>query len=356
MNLGIYQRDLTTFDQRPVLQNRKFDEGCLNCHTFLNRNPETFVFNIRGVSKNPMIMVRSNEPVRVDKTMGYLCWHPSGRLIVFSSNKLSLFLHTRGESRDVYDANSDMHVYRVDSNTVVTPPPIALTNRNETWPAWSPDGKYLYYSSAPPLPIEKHKQIRYDLMRVSYDIERDLWGEPETMVAAKETGGSACQPKVSPDGRWVLFTMCRYGHFPIYQENSDLFLLDTASRQVRRIEVNSDQADSWHCWSGNGRWVVFSSKRLDGLFARPFFSYVDEQGQFRKPFLLPQATPDFYDSFVKTFNVPELVEGPVRVTQDELARTILKPLKMLSPKALGEAALGASQAARPDTNAPPMRE
>jgi len=83
---------------------------------------------------------------------------------------------------------------------------------------------------------------------------------------------------------------------------------------------------------------VFSSKRLDGLFARPFFSYVDEQGRFYKPFLLPQQDPAFYESCLNTFNVPQLVRGPIVVTERELAQGILKPLKILTPKAAGQPA------------------
>jgi hypothetical protein len=334
VNLGIYQRDLESFEQRPVLENQKIGGNCLNCHTFLNRRPDTFALHIRSSTKGrPMLLVRSNEVTRIDKTMGYLSWHPSGRLLAFSANKLSLFFHTRSdETREVFDALSHLSIYRVDSNTVATPAPMAKLKRNDTWPAWSPDGRYLYYCSAAPLPIKRAMQVRYDLMRISYDLERDRWGEPEVMVSAAQSGLSAAQPKVSPDGRWVLFCLCKYGNFPIYQPSSDLYALDPATRQYRRLEINSEQADSWHCWSGNSRWIVFSSKRLDGLFARPFFSYVDEQGRFHKPFLLPQADPTFYDSFAKTFNLPELVAGAIQVKESDLAAAVLRPSKVLVPK------------------------
>ncbi len=346
-HLGIYQRDLRTFDQRPLLENKKIKSDCLNCHTFLNRRPDTFVFHTRtSKSPHPMVLVQSNQIARVDRTMGYVSWHPSGRLLAFSANKLSLFNHTLGETRDVFDAQSDLGIYRVDSNLVVNPTPIALTNRNETWPAWAPDGRYLYYSSADPQPMERYRRIRYDLMRVSYDIDEDQWGTPEVMVSARESGLSACQPKVSPDGRFVLFCMCQYGNFPVYQTNSDLYLLDLQTKKYSRLDINSDQADSWHCWSSNGRWVVFSSKRMDGLFARPFFSYVDEQGKFHKPFLLPQEDPTFYDSCLETFNVPEFLLGPVQVSQAELARAVLRPATVLEPRTPSRAAteLDAGQA------------
>ncbi len=333
-HVGIYQRNLESFEQRPILQNDKFNHGCLNCHTPLNRRPDTFCFNIRAVSganHNPMMLVISNKVIRVNRTMGYLAWHPSGRLLTFSINQLSLFYHTRGNTRDVFDAHSDLGIYRVDSNTVVFPPPISSPDRNETWPAWSADGRYLYFSSAFALPEDKFRHIRYDLMRVSYDISKDKWGQPELMVSSEQTGLSACQPKVSPDGRWLLFTMCEYGNFPIYRSSSDLYVMDLRTKKYRRLSINSDRDDSWHTWSGNSRWIVFSSKRIDGLFARPFISYVDAQGQFQKPFVLPQEDPTFYDSCLNTFNVPELMDGPVTVSQEQLANEILRPRNVLTP-------------------------
>jgi hypothetical protein len=326
------------------LENKHTDGGCLNCHTFLNHRPDTFGLDTRGSAKsNPVLLVLSNQVARVDKTLGYLSWHPSGRLLAFSANKLSLFYHTRGETRDVFDARSNLGIYRIDSNTVVVPPALALPDRNATWPCWSPDGKYLYYCSGPRLPVEQFRQIRYDLMRISFDIGQDRWGEPEVLLSAQQSGGSAAQPKVSPDNRYVLFCLARYGNFPVYQPSSDLFVLDLQSRHCARLGLNSDQSDSWHCWSSNGRWIVFSSKRLDGLFARPFFSYVDEQGKFHKPFLLPQEDPAYYDTCLQTFNVPELVRGPVTVKESELSRAAREPTRVLVPAADSRQALQQQQ-------------
>jgi WD40-like Beta Propeller Repeat len=333
VHLGIYQRDLESFEQRPVLENGSFGGDCLNCHTFLNHCPDTFAFHIRSSKKiQPMILVRSNEVSRVDQTMGYMSWHPSGRLIAFTANQLSLFYHTCGETRDVFDAQSNIGIYHVDANTVVVPPALGLRDQNLTWPAWAPDGRYLYFCSVARLPIEKFRQVRYDLMRIPYNIEQDQWGEPEVLLSAQESGLSAAQPKISPDGRQVLFCLSKYGNFPIYQPSSDLYAMDLKTRRWSRLGLNSDRADSWHGWSSNGRWIVFSSKRLDGLFARPFFSYMDDQGQFYKPFLLPQASAEFYDTFNKTFNLPELVQGPINVNETELARGVLNPRKLLCPK------------------------
>lgn len=330
--LGIYQRDLESDRQRPVLENRDFGSGCLNCHTPLNRRPDQFALHIRGQKgTQPMLLVQSNQVTRVDHTAGYLAWHPNGRLLVSSANKLSLFFHTTGETRDVFDADSNLNAYWLDSNTVTTPPPIALPDRQETWPAWAPDGRQLYYCSAPKLRRERFRQVRYDLMRVSFDPDRNQWGDPECLVSATETGLSAAQPRVSPDGRWLLFCLAKYGNFPIYQPSSDLYVMDLATRQQRRLEINSDQADTWHSWSGNSRWVVFSSKRGNGLLARPHFSYVDPQGHFHKPFVLPQKDPTFYDACIQTFNLPEFVSGPIQVSPNALADAVIQPRHLLKP-------------------------
>jgi dipeptidyl aminopeptidase/acylaminoacyl peptidase len=281
--------------------------------------------------------VQSNTVTRVDKTLGYLSWHPSGRLLAFSANRLSLFFHTDGETRDVFDAKSHIGIYRLDSNVVVTPKVLALTHRNETWPSWAPDGRFLYFSSANPRPLEDHRKVRYDILRVSYDLESDQWGEPEMLISSEKTGLSATESRVSPDGRFLLFCLAKYGNFPIYQTSSDLYVMDLQTRVMRRLDINSDQADSWHGWAMNSRWIVFSTKRLDGLFARPFFSYVDAAGQFHKPFVLPQEDPAFYESFPKTFNAPELACGPVHVTEEQMAEAVLRPGRILTPKVDGPA-------------------
>jgi hypothetical protein len=330
--MGIYQRDLGTFKEEPLLVNRSFERGCVNCHTFLQHRPDQMALHIRHKGAgNPMLLVTSNQVARVDRTSGYLAWHPSGRLLATSVNRFSLFFHTIGETRDLYDAASDLSVYWVHSNLVVTPPAIAKPDRLETWPAWAPDGQYLYFCSAPKLRMERFRQVRYDLMRVAYDIARDQWGEPEVVVSARDTRQSAAQPRISPDGRWLLFCLAPYGNFPAYQRGSNLYLMDLHTRQMRPLEVNSDQSDSWHAWSSNGRWIVFSSKRRDGLFTRPYISHFTEDGRVSKPFILPQQDPDFYDSFGRTYNLPEFVQSPVTLPSKELARGIFNPRQVFKP-------------------------
>jgi len=180
-------------------------------------------------------------------------------------------------------------------------------------------------------------------MRVSYDIEHDRWGEPTVVISAGEADGSISEPKVSPDGRFVMFCLCPYGSFPLYQASSGLCMLDIATQKWRRLENSSDHFDAWHSWSSNSRWIVVSSKRLDSLFTRPFLSYVDEQGQFHKPFPVPQEDPAYYETSLQMVNVPELIQGPITVTENELARAVNKLGKASAPTANSPQALHQEQ-------------
>ena len=128
--------------------------------------------------------------------------------------------------------------------------------------------------------------------------------------------------KLSPDNRFCLFCMQNYGAYPHTQVSSDLYLMDVATRQYRKLPINSEYNESWHSWSKNGRWILFSSKRGGGIFTRLYISYIDSAGNTRKPFLLPQRNPAFYDSFIKCYNVPEFATAPVRFSERRLLKAI----------------------------------
>jgi len=162
-------------------------------------------------------------------------------------------------------------------------------------------------------------------MRIAYDINTDTWGKPEVVLAAADTGRSNVLPRISPDGKFLLFCTLNFGNFAAFNRTSDLWMLELKTGKHRRLDISSDQADAYHSWSSNSRWIVFSSKRLDGFLARPYLSYVDETGRAHKAFILPQEDPAFYDSYIRIFNVPELVSEPVVLKQRDIARALHDP-------------------------------
>lgn len=339
--MGIYQRNLRNFDETAVLGNkRSFPHDCLNCHTFCNNRTDRMLIGIRSLDREKSgactLFIDGSEVHKIDARFGYTSWHPSGKLAVYSINKVRQMYHTaRNEVRDVIDLDSCLAYYLVDSGEIKIAQKLSEKDRLETYPAWSADGKYLYFCSAAilwsdrdKLPPDNYDKLKYDLRRVSYDVQTDQWGEVETVLSSEDTGLSISQPRLSPDGRWLLFCMSNYGSFLVYHKSSDLYLMDleaaeqTGEFKYRRLDINSDESESWHSWSNNSRWIAFSSKRDYGVFTRIYISYVDEQGRAHEPVLLPQKDPHFYDSCVFTFSVPELVVEPVKVFGEKLARVV----------------------------------
>jgi hypothetical protein len=340
-DMGIYQRNLENYDESPIVTSHAA-HACVNCHTFSNNRPDTLSFQLRPEQKKGrtapgMIVVRGGHAFRVEtqtkitpKPPAYTSWHPGGSVAAFAMIRpMQYFRGAGAEIREVLDSQSDLAAVNVQTGTVLASPGIADPARLETFPAWSADGKVLYFSSAKSLwaqggmpAVDCISKIRYDLMCVRYDIEKDTWGEPEMVLSSAETGKSISEPRASPDGRYLLFCMSNYGTFPVHQPSSDLYLMEIKSRKYRRLECNSSQSESWHCWSSNSRWIVFSSKRDNGLLARPYFCYIDSKGREHKPFVLPQKDPAFYDTWLKTYNVPELISGSVSISQEELLRAI----------------------------------
>jgi hypothetical protein len=334
--LGIYQRNLENFDEKPVLLNSLTGENCMNCHSFCNQDASNALLHIRGGATSGTLILQDDKAVKVNtatsfsRAGAYPSWHPSGKLIAFSSNTLTLFFHAFGEIRDVVDSKSDLIVYVIEENKITSDSSIAHPGYMETFPVWSPDGTYIYFcrtnkfeqyldDTGTNLYYEK---ILYDLVRVTFDLSSMTWGKPEIVVSAEDTGLSIIMPRVSPDGRFVMFCMADYGSFPVYRQTSDLYLLDINLGTYRNLtEINSPKTESFHSYSHESKWFVFSSKRENGLMSRPYFSYMSPEGIPSKPFIMPQKNPVFYDTFIKNYNRPELSRNAIKIQPRELVET-----------------------------------
>ncbi len=333
--LGIYQRDLESFAERPLLENRAVRFACLNCHAFANHDPSRFMLHLRSRLPGTLIVTPQRAEkvnTKTSQTMSagvYPAWHPNGRHIAYSVNLITQTFSAEERCPiEVCDSASDLIVYDTATRQVTTSPQVSTPAR-ENLPAWSPDGRWLYYISAP-RPQDRHETIEaaYSLVRIPCDPEAGTWGQADTLLSAGATGRSYSFPRVSPDGRWLVFCAADHGYFTIHNATSDLWVMDLETRTAAPLPINSDRAESYHSWSSSGRWLVFSSKRLDGRYARPFFTHVDVAGRFSKPFVLPQRDPDFYDTCLLNYNVPELVQGSVH-----LRSTQIRDLAYTAPEA-----------------------
>lgn len=336
LDIGIYQRDLTSYEQREIAVNAMTDHNCMNCHSFCMQSPDKMMLHMRAEhggtyiltdgdleringKVNPAPEGAQSEGVHPVNNLVYPSWHPSGDFIAFSSNDIHQYFHMHDRNRiEVLDMSSDVVVYDVKRHEVVSSPLLMQADRYETFPTFSPDGRTLYYCSAAAvdsLPRDFRK-VKYSLCAISYDPATRTFGtEVDTLYNARTDGRSAKFPRVSPDGKHLVFTLSDYGNFSIWHKDADLYIIDLATGNCAPLKAaNSADVDSYHSWSSNSRWLAFSSRRGDGLYTRPYFTYIDKDGKAHKPFLLPQADPYFYTAFMNSYNIPELITGPVTAT------------------------------------------
>jgi len=184
-------------------------------------------------------------------------------------------------------------------------------------PTWSPDEKHLIFCRA-----KKKNELHSDIRNVTtifekrnihqlnelYNIRFDLFriqfnngggGTAEPMEGASENGMSNYFPRYSPDGNWIVYTRSRSGI--MLQPDSELWIIPASGGEARRMQCNRNIFNSWHSWSSNSRWLLFSSK-VNGPYTEIFVTHVDEEGKDTPPVLLSRFNDPGYAA-----NVPEFV-------------------------------------------------
>ena len=165
-------------------------------------------------------------------------------------------------------------------------------------------------------------------MRIPFDESTGTIGTEVDTIRLEGSKQSVCHPRISPDGRHLLYTVAHYGTFPIWHPEADLQMIDLQTGAIDTLSlVNSNKSDTYHSWSSNSRWFVFASKRDDGLYGKPYFSYVDAQGHAHKPFVLPQQDPRFYDNCLKSFNAPEIGSGRLPFDAMDVRHAMQQPIR-----------------------------
>lgn len=329
--MGIYQRNLENFTQEAIYKNTLGKGNCVNCHSFCNRNPSQMLFHLRSNCAGTYLLQDGKKEklnTQTDHTLSplvYPAWHPSGAFVAFSVNKTFQVFHTRHPNRiEVYDEASDVVIYDVRKHTVSTVPQLSSSQAYETFPTFSPDGKRLYFCSACAVDSmpQQYDQVKYSLCSITFDAKNGTFGSRvDTLYSAAKEGKSVSFPRVSPDGKWLVFTLSTYGNFSIWHKDADLYILNLNNGQYQALDaLNSPDVESYHSWSSNSRWLVFSSRRDDGLYTRPYFSYIGPDGTARKPFLLPQRdAAAYYAAQMEAYNIPEFIQGKVEVDERELS-------------------------------------
>ena len=178
---------------------------------------------------------------------------------------------------------------------------------------WSPDGKYLVFARAeardayPPgrkmaeyAGDPNEVPMQYDLYRVPFN--GGVGGRAEPIPGASANGMSNSFPKVSPDGRWIVFVKCRNGQ--LMRPDSELYIVPAGGGEARRLRANTASMNSWHSFSPNGRWLVFSSKSRSP-YTQMFLTHLDEGGRDSPAILIENST-----AANRAVNIPEFVNLP----------------------------------------------
>ena len=337
--LTISQRCLENYDESVIYDNMlcgfEKEGQCINCHHYQQYNPERMQFHARQKSGGTVIAYDGKLKkvnMKNDSILSagvYPAWHPWLNLIVYSTDKTHQNFHTTHSDKiEVYDAASDIIAYDVEKGEVTN-----LENDTtefEVFPAWAPDGRTLYYCSAHfdrdssvsrvSDIINRYQELKYNIYKKSFDPDTRQFGPHELVFSADSLDKSAVLPRISPDGRFLVFTLATYGYFHIWHHDADLWMMDLQTGACGPMnEVNSNDTESYHTWSSNGRWLVVSSRRDDGTFTRPFFAHIDKDGKCSKPFELPQADPDYHRQFLRCYNIPEFMKGPVTISPQTFA-------------------------------------
>ena len=331
-DIGIYQRNLSSFDEYAILTETAVPGRCFNCHTANRTNPNRITLQMRGEGGGTMIQKDGHQSwveTKTDSTKAagsYSYWHPDGNYVALAVNSVhqSFFTGT-GQRIEVYHKFSNVEVLDTRTNELILSP-LLQTEDLEIFPAFSADGKWLYYSTSKPCRVPaEYEKVKCSLCRIAFDAENGTFGqEVDTLLNGPATDKSYVLARPSYDGRWLMYCVSSRGNFPVSQDDADLWLMDLKTGESRELkEVNSQQCESFHNWSENSSWFVLSSKREDGMYTKLYLACIDNQGRVSKPFLLPQRNPrKYYREMMDAYNCPDFTKTKVELDAHEAYRQV----------------------------------
>ena len=286
--MSISQRQVSSFEENEIFNNevtsidRKKGQ-CINCHSYQNYKTDNMLFHVR-LSNGATVIVSDGKVSKVnlkrDYTISagvYPSWHPKAKLVAFSTNTTRQAFHTQNHNKiEVYDEASDLILYDIEKDSVSII--CADSTLLEVYPTWSPDGKQLYYCKTIPLPEEMKGQdirttypkVQYNLYRRSFDVATRKFGDEQLVYDAVSQDKSATLPRISPDGRYLMFAEGRYGCFHSRHEEADIVciplrqdtaLVEKSSALDLSLANSKGYSESYPTWSSNGHWIMIASRR-----------------------------------------------------------------------------------------------
>ncbi|RPI23452.1 MAG: tetratricopeptide repeat protein [Acidobacteria bacterium] len=324
-------RDVGENESRLVMQHLP---TCANCHSF-SQDGRTLGMDLDGPQNDksmyavapvsPRMTIRTEDVISWSAFPGLLPGHPtiafmpqlspSGRHAIATLNE-EVYVANFKDYRFLqvfYPTRGILAWYSSEARRVEALPGADDPNYVHTNAVWSPDGRYLVFARAgarDPYPTGRklavyandpnETPIQFDLYRIPFDNGRGGW--PQPIKGASHNGMSNSFPRVSPDGRWIVFVQSRNGQ--LMRPDGQLYIVPTAGGKARRMRCNTPLMNSWHSFSPNGRWMVFSSKG-QSPFTQMFLTHVDEDGNDSPAVLVENAT-----AANRAVNLPEFVNIP----------------------------------------------
>jgi len=250
----------------------------------------------------------------------FMSWDPENRRIATGTgegitNRPPITL----ETQEFYVRIADIVIVDTETGEVRPLSGASKPEYMETFPAWSADGKTIVFSRATEYD-DLPATVQYDLYQVPYNDGKG--GEPSPVPGASHNGRSNFAARLSPDGKWLVFNQADNGS--LVEPTADLWIVSTKEgAQPRELECNTKYAtDSHHCWSSNSRWLLFTSKRHDGVFTRIYLTEIDEEGHASPPVELPTS-----GDTMMCYNVPEFFQSRPKIDAEDILLKVSTPEK-----------------------------
>ncbi|MEM6581442.1 MAG: tetratricopeptide repeat protein [Pseudomonadota bacterium] len=247
---------------------------------------------------------------------------PDGRYVISTVKDRAVFVATPGIefSQLFFPIKGILVVYDTQTGTYTPLPGADDPEYVQSNPTWSPDGQWVVFARTKayekasianastilldendvPEFIEDQEPFKFDLYRVPFNEGRG--GVAEPIEGASHNGMSNFFAKFSPDGKWIVFTQAE--NYMLLMPDSELYIIPAEGGGARRLLANTPRMNSWHSFSSNGRWLVFSSK-ANTPYTQLFLTHIDEEGNSTPPVVLDRFTGTYGAA-----NIPEFVPLP----------------------------------------------